>query len=352
MTQKIFCVGLNGQPGNLEAILEGFAPHIHEVFAAVPPSLMGSGRAGAMPLTLEKIAEQVKTAHAAGVGYNALLNAVSLGGKQFQSEFLAQFRDFLDFAAAKEIDGLTIAEPFLIHQAVRFRDSTGAKLNICVSSLADITDAVSAKRHEEMGVDRIVLHQNVNRDIPSLRKILESVSCEIELYANSGSLYKCPYRQAHRMYVSHLSTLPPEALATPDNQNWYKANCIAIRKANPIEIVMAPTIRPEDVSFYQQCGIPLFKISGRAMPTDWLLKILGAYTARCWGGNVADLCDTNMGKAMPFVANRSLDGLLHALVRYSGSDYERVCREFLPRDSASIATALSHDNQHVLQSHR
>lgn len=330
MSERIFCVALNGRPGNLSAILERFSPHLHEVFAAVPPSLVGSGRAGAHPLTREMMAEQAKAAHAAGVGYTALMNAVSLGGRQFKTEFLSEFRGFLDFAAASGIDALTIADPFLIHQAVQFRDSTGAELDIYVSSLNDITDAVSAKRFEEMGVDRIILHQNVNRDFPALRAILDAVSCEIELYANTGSLFKCPYRQAHRVLVSHLSTLAPEQLAGGDNGNWYKAHCVALRKTNPLEIVMAPTIRPEDVAFYQKNGIRFFKISGRAMPTEWMLPVLQAYVDRGWKGNIADLCDTNMGQSMPFISNQLMDGLVQETFADPGA-YRLICEKYLRR---------------------
>ncbi len=330
MNKRIFCVALNGRPGNLAAILARFSPHLHEVFAAVPPSLVGSGRAGAHPLTREKMAEQAKAAHAAGVGYTALMNAVSLGGRQFQPEFLSEFRGFLDFAAANGIDALTIADPFLIHQAVEFRDSTGAKLAIYVSSLADITDAVTAKRFEEMGVDRIILHQNVNRDFPALRGILDTVSCEIELYSNTGSLYKCPYRQAHRVLVSHLSTLPPQQLASPDNGNWYKAHYVAVRKSKPLEIVMAPTIRPEDVAFYQKNGIRLFKISGRAMPTEWMETVLQAYVERGWKGNIADLCDTNMGQSMPLISNQLMDGLAQEAAANPGN-YRQICEKYLRR---------------------
>lgn len=327
MSQRIFCVGLNGKPGNLEAILKGFAPYVYEVCAAVPPSLMGSGRAGAMPLTLETMAQQVEIAHAAEVGYNALLNAVCLGGLQFQSDFKKQLLTFFQFARDVKVDALTIANPFVLHEAVEFRNSSGAKFALCLSSLADVTDAFSARRYEEMGVDRIILHQNVNRNFQALRQILESVSCKIELYVNTGSLYKCPYRQAHRAFISHLSTLAPEALSEPENRNWLKENCIAIRRRDPLEIVMAPTIRPEDLYRYEQVGAFLFKISARTMSTDWVLSVLNAYVARCFEGNIADICDTNLGRDMPMVANRLLDGMLDEVMAGCES-YENICRRY------------------------
>lgn len=330
MGQKIFCVGLNGKPGNLQAILERFASEIHEVFAAVPPSITGSGRAGAVPLTFDKIAKQVETSHATGVGYNALLNAICLGGRQFQPAFQRQTVDFFEFADQVNIDALTIAEPFLLHKAVEFRESRAAKFTICVSSLADITDVVSAKRYEQMGAGRIILHQNVNRDFPALREILDSTSCEIELYANTGSLYKCPYRQAHRAFISHLSTLSPEDLEKAENHNWFKENCIAMRKRDPLEIVKAPTIRPEDISFYEKLGIRLFKISSRSMTTRWTLGVLNAYVNRTYDSSIADLCDTNLGRKMPQIPNTGLEGLLESIIT-AQKPYEEICKTFLEK---------------------
>ena len=327
MNKKIFCVGLNGKAGNLEAILENFAPHIHEVFAAAPPTLMGSGRAGQYPLSLKEIEKHVKIAHECGVGYNALLNAVCLEGRQFQIDFQKQLHKFLEFVCETGIDVLTIADPFVLQKVVAFRKNNGARFIVCVSSLADVTDAFTAERYEELGADRIVLHQNVNRDFKALRQIIKSVSCELELYVNTGSLYKCPYRQAHRVFISHLSTLSPEELQQPKHENWFKANCIAIRRKNPLEIIMAPTIRPEDIHYYEDIGIRLFKISARTMPTEWAIKVLSAYIDRFFYGNIADLCDTNLGQKMPFVDNKKMGNLLE-LIEKNSKNYSQLCSEF------------------------
>jgi len=331
MSHKIFCVGLNGKPGNLEAILERYASHIHEVFVAVPPYLMGSGRAGADPLTLDKMAKQTEIAHGAGVGYNVLLNAVCLGGRQFHRNFQKQLYEFLECVCEANVDALTIADPFILQKAVAFRKSKGAEFTICVSSLADLTEAVSAKRYEDMGPDRIVLHQNVNRDFQAIRQIQEAVSCELELYANTGSLYKCPYRQAHRAYISHLSILTSEQLKEPENYNWFKANCISIRKKNPLEIIMAPTIRPEDLHYYEELGVRLFKISSRTMTTEWVTRVLSTYVNRSFNGSLPDLCDTNLGRDMPWIDNKMLDGLLEFIQSRCNDvdyDYEACCRKF------------------------
>lgn len=329
MSHKIFCVGLNGRPENLEAILDRFASHIREVFVAVPTYLMGSGRAGADPLTLDKMAKQTEMAHGAGVGYNVLLNAVCLGGRQFKPDFQKQLYEFLEFACEANVDALTIADPFVLQKAVAFRRSKGAEFTICVSSLADVTEAVSAKRYEDMGPDRIVLHQNVNRDFQAIQQIQEAVSCELELYANTGSLYKCPYRQAHRSYISHLSILTSEELKEPENHNWFKANCISMRKRNPLEIIMSPTIRPEDIHFYENMGIKLFKISARTMSTDWVMRVLAHYTLRHFDGNITDLCDTNLGQKMPFISNKAFDGLLECILHSGGhNNYKDICRQF------------------------
>lgn len=322
-----FFVGLNGKPGNIETILEKFSKDIYEVFIAAPPDISGSGRAGATFSTLNELERQTKLAHSFGVRYVVLINAICYGAELFTHSFRKKMEIFLKFLTEINIDGIVIANPYLILLSLDFRNKYKTHWEVFVSSLTEVIEASEAKSFDEMGVNRILLHQIVNRDFKTLKKIIQTVKCKLELYANTGSLYRCPFRYAHRAFISHLSTIPPEKLKQPEYVNWYKQNCISIRQKNPLEIIMAPTIRPEDLHFYEDLGIEHFKISGRSMSTEWMVNVLDAYIKRDFNGNIADLCETNLGRKMPFVPNKKLNGFLEKVKDNFGS-YKDICQTF------------------------
>lgn len=159
------------------------------------------------------------------------------------------------------------------------------------------------------------------------------MKCEIELYANSGGHYQCVYRTACRNLSAHLST-PEGYSAGKKAVHWYRQRCIANRQKNPIEILMAPTIRPEDIPAYEKIGYDLFKISGRILSTSWMLKTLKAYTDGTFDGNIADLCEVNEGQKMPLVSNSLLEGFLEK-VAYASDRYEEICKRFFTEKLSS-----------------
>ena len=322
-----FTVGLNGKQGNIETILEKFSKNIYEVFIAAPPDISGTGRAGATFSTFDELKRQTRLAHSLGVRYVLLINAICYGTELFKQHFKKKIEEFFKYCTEIAVDAIIIANPYLILLAVDFRNKHKTKWEIFVSSLAEVIRPEEAKRFDDMGVDRILLHQIANRDFKTLKKIIQVVNCDLELYANTGSLYRCPFRYAHRAFISHLSTIPQEELEQPENANWYKGKCITMRQKNPLEIIMAPTIRPEDLHFYEKLGIKYFKISGRSMPTEWMVDVLDAYVKRDYSGNIADLCETNLGREMPFVPNKKLDGLLDK-VMYDIDNYSDICQTF------------------------
>jgi len=48
-------------------------------------------------------------------------------------------------------------------------------------------------------------------------------------------------------------------------------------------------IRPEDLYLYEEIGIEMFKISGRAMPTERILMAATAYSSRHYDGKLHDI---------------------------------------------------------------
>ncbi|MBM3253443.1 MAG: hypothetical protein FJZ16_04250, partial [Candidatus Omnitrophica bacterium] len=98
MANKIrFRVGLNGQPGNIEAILSEFGSEIYEVFAPAPPYICATARRITRYIDEKEIARQIKLAHNYNIRYNVLMNASCYGGMQFSSDFQKKIIKFVKF---------------------------------------------------------------------------------------------------------------------------------------------------------------------------------------------------------------------------------------------------------------
>jgi len=64
-----------------------------------------------------------------------------------------------------------------------------------------------------------------------------------------------------------------------------------IKFSDPTEVIKARWVRPEDLSHYEEIGIENFKIAGRRMSTDWIIRSLKAFSNRKYDGNLVDIID-------------------------------------------------------------
>ena len=83
---------------------------------------------------------------------------------------------------------------------------------------------------------------------------------------------------------------------------------------NPEQIIRSRWIRPEDLARYEALGFDRIKLSGRNMSLQWLRRMAGAYAARSYHGNLADLLsgtsfDAN-GTVHYRIDNDALDGFM------------------------------------------
>lgn len=118
-----------------------------------------------------------------------------------------------------------------------------------------------------MGADIITLKQSTfNRNFNMLKKIREYVKCELQLIANNGCLFSCPFGFYHTHLIPHAS------------QRWNKyrnsivdycaLSCKYIKLKEPVNFIRAVWIRPEDVHYYEKIGIDYLKLVGRPKFTD------------------------------------------------------------------------------------
>jgi len=289
--------------------------NIAEIYGALPTTPVGSARPSlSLPkVSIEEAKRHIKLAHDSGLSFNYLLNAPCIAGLEY-GEYREEIMRYIDTIISElNPDILTITIPFLIEKVKRKYPS----IKIKASTEARIDNVYSAKFYEELGVSRICLDSNINRNFAMLREIRNHVNCELEVIVNKSCLLKCPMRIYHGLLMGHFS----QSIFERSNSYTFdfpSLKCTLKKLESPEEIIKSPWIRPEDCLTYEEIGISHFKISGRTKPTEWILRCAEAYSNGEYKGNLLDLLDApgpfkkeGQVYALPFfIRNVDLNGFL------------------------------------------
>ena len=160
---------------------------------------------------------------------------------------------------------------------------------------------------KEMGVKRIVLDRNINRNYHLLKSIKNSCYMDFELLANSLCLPFCIMHQYHNNLNSHFSKDTEDGFV----QCYPYAKCFSRYIDNPILMLCSGWIRPEDLKIYTDIGIDKFKIDGRGIPSNIILSVIEAYMDEKYEGNLFDLMFSGRNtrrSISAFLDNREADG--------------------------------------------
>jgi collagenase-like PrtC family protease len=258
---------------------------VHDVFGAVPVSIMGSGRPSFILPQINKTQakEYVSLAHSLGIEFTYLLNAPCLGNLEYDKDFHHELLKYLEWIAEIGVDCVTVAIPYL----VEIIKNQFPNLQVKVSVIANVNTVPRLKFFENLGADVITLDYMINRDFKLLERMVDAADCTLELLANDLCLYQCPYRQYHYSLAGHAS----------QNSNRLKGfyidyclmHCTKDFLSTPGELLKARWIRPEDISAYEALGIDYFKLSDRCKSTEWLVNTVRAYATRDYSGNLLDI---------------------------------------------------------------
>jgi len=298
-----FSVGLNGQPNNLEDLLGAFGNDIYEVFAPAPAEVIQTGRRGHVPVSREEIKRQADFAHAHGVRYNVLMNGPCQGGLEFTEEFCTRLYSFLDFLDENKVDCVTITNPFIIEMVHKH-----SPIEITAGSWSDISTPLKARRFELLGASTIVPIDTVLKSVSTLKAMQSGIHGALKIIVNQGCVFYCDGFFAHINLVAHSSVMSDETMDQQGNYLYPINRCRGMRLVNPLEFFMSDFIRPEDLHWYEDAGIHLFKIAGRRAPTEWMINTLRAYLNRSYEGNVFDLFSQFVGQTTIDLPNKELDG--------------------------------------------
>ncbi|MCI5120066.1 MAG: hypothetical protein D3908_02515 [Candidatus Electrothrix sp. AUS4] len=165
--------------------------------------------------------------------------------------------------------------------------------NTMLDSQAKISSHLAYIRETNFRLpSKLTLDRALNRN---LEKLTDTINwcrkgypeIKIELLANEGCLPFCPYRNSHDAYI---------ALGNHEGEDnsWHinnKLGCRQLLDKQPYRLLQSPFIRPEDVDSYLS-QVDLILLCGRAQGVDFLKKIVSAYIAKNYEGNLLGLLDS------------------------------------------------------------
>jgi len=232
------------------------------------------------------------------------------------------------FASQDLIDGIVYCDHYLLTRLSDEAPGLAAHLEAIpgANCMLDSHDkvrmqlaAIGDTRFRPPG--KILLDRSLNRNLDELAHVARLIrsswpDIRIELLANEGCLYRCPYKLSHDAYISLANQEGQDATFQLNRE----LGCVRILGREPHQILRSPFIRPEDLETYL-CHADLIKICGRTLGGNFLKNAIAAYRARCYNGNLLDLLDAaNWLAEYLFVDNSQLShGLIDMLALCDGN---------------------------------
>jgi collagenase-like PrtC family protease len=256
-----------------------------QLYGVLPTSMIGSGGSGSDDVRMveNQAEEYIEEAHSAGLKFDYILNAPSMGNMEWDEDIHQELLKHLNWINSIEVDSVTVTIPYLIELIKR----QFPHLKIRVSTIAHVNSVARAKLVESLGADSITLDININRDFTLLKAIRNAVSCELTILMNNLCLYQCPYEYYHHDGLGHASqSYNP---LTGYYVDYCVLRCTLDRLCDISQIIKCRWVRPEDIHVYEEIGIDVFKISGRSMSSERILHAATAYSSRHYQGNLYDI---------------------------------------------------------------
>ena len=266
-----------------------------QIYGVLPTSMIGSGGRGAdnVHMVEEQAEEYIRQAHSAGLKFDYLLNAPSMGNMEWDENIHRELLEHLGWVTSIGVDSVTVTIPYLIELIKR----QFPHLQVRVSTIAHVNSVARAKFFESLGADSITLDFNINRDFTVLKAIRNAVNCQLTVLLNNLCLYQCPYEYYHHDSLGHASQS-----YNPINgyyMDYCVIRCTLDRLCYISQTIKCRWVRPEDIPVYEEIGIDMFKTSGRSASTERILTAATAYASRHYQGNLYDILNIISPKIEP-----------------------------------------------------
>lgn len=233
------------------------------------------------------------------------------------TRFLHQLLDTLAYLYENRcINGIVVSDFYLVNALDRTGHEIVPALEL-VPGINSMLDSLGkALSHMEMVEntrfklpEKLILDRSLNRDTEALDKIVLSIKSiypeiKIELLANEGCIYHCPFKAAHDAQIALSNT----GLVKEDTHGINQAlGCHAYFHQYPERFFKSPFIRPEDLVHYEGI-VDTIKICGRTLGSNFLTRCISAYCLNSHSGNLFDLMDaTQFLGSFFYIDNKRLD---------------------------------------------
>jgi collagenase-like PrtC family protease len=275
-----YLVACNWDPALLDQI---DYPEVSTLFGGLPDTVISSGRPSSLirPVSRDTVKRFISRVHEKKWTFDYNVNSPCTGNLEVTRKGWKAIMKYLEGIAELGVDALTITNTNLIGMVKK----NFPKMKINLSTYQRVAEVTRARRFEDMGVDLIMLSENLNRDFKTLRAIRKAVKCELALIANVGCIYDCPNALTHSNSTAHSGTKGQNTLFADAPM----LHCFSKRMESPEELIKIRWIRPEDVGHYEDVGIDVLKIIERNSTTETLAERVKAYSQRRYDGNLLSL---------------------------------------------------------------
>lgn len=281
-----FSLAYNGDTNLIEKT--SHLDKISTYYGSMSSQLFGSGRPTLHMAKVDKanIEQAVELAHHYNKKFNYLMNSSCMNNLEYTEAYRCEIFEMLRYLEDIQVDLVTIANPLLIEWCANYFPN----LRISVSSFLLIDSIEAAKYYDDLGVAEITLRNGKERDLPLIKKINDSVRCDIQVMVNQVCLRNCPFQSYHNNVISHMSQNVSSDHCSLD---YCSAKCTMMKFEEPVRIIQSTWIRPDDIKIYEQYGITHGKITDRSKSTEWLVNTAEAYCSGTYNGDLSKILNIN-----------------------------------------------------------
>ena len=256
-----------------------------EVYGKLPTDVIGGVRPSFLlpQVSREEAADHIRHVQQRGIRFNYLINTMCIDNIHYSREGYRQMVELLEWIGSTGAEIVTVGFPYMI----RLVREVLPGMKIKASSVCRINSVSRARQYEDLGVDEIIIDENINRDFDTLEAIRKALDCQAELIANPCCLHDCPHQGEHVAHDGHASQSHSKDNYCYLQYPYY--NCTMKKFSEPVEILKARWIRPEDLTAYEAIGYDRFKVVERFKKTGVLLETVRAYDRRRFDGNLIDI---------------------------------------------------------------
>lgn len=300
---------------------------IAETYGNVTKGLnfVASGRAteNLPEVDLDALAIYIEYSRRHGIDFLYTLNAVHFQNAESTPDGVRALKELIHSLYDAGVRTLIVAMPSLME----IIKSTRLGFRIKASVFCGATTANRALALRKMGVDKLVVDEAVVRDFGVLKRIRRAFGEQVELIVNPYCHKECLYRRFHHSQLA----FDCGRNANEVSNTYYTNRCIARHFDDVSNVFKLMWIRPEDLHYYTDIGINLFKLQGRQTlgrksPDGTVARGDIPRTAECYlqqrhDGDLNDLISTFSPGYRRFrvpIDNRKLDGFLEPFVENEG----------------------------------